>query len=281
MLLSIPYPKPPDSRPSSHKAGNENLRADKGLGVKPGLARNLFFQEGGLELLKFREDKAQSLNKPEDPEKISSQNSNVIQEILNDLISNRNAVEECEGSLEQPLFCSASEDSSSQSFEIEDDEAEDKGNSDINSQMVLGGVAIKTGLLEDKGASEAIIEIPRTEVIARPPLEHCEYLLSPALSADEKVMDCNKNSPHLEISPIKSMISIDDYSDILAALSNSECPTCLTTAIVPDIFIRASQNKQRMLPFLKPTTPHFFFKRNAVPKLRKDNRALVGNLNSQ
>ena len=77
------------------------------------------------------------------------------------------------------------------------------------------------------------------------------------------------------------MISIDDYSDILAALSNSEFPTCLTTAIVPDIFIRASQNKQRMLPFLKPITPHFFSKRNAVPKLRKDNRALVGNLNSQ
>ena len=281
VVLSLPYPKSSDSIPSPCKAGVSSINKDKGLRLKPGQAKNLFFHDGSLEELKFQEDKLQLRNKSEDPDKKSSQNSKIIQEILNDLVSNPNRLEDCEDSQEQPLFCSASEASLSQSFEIVEEESKNNENADVNYPVFPEVVAIKPLAINNKSASDPISAVPRNKIVPRHNFANCESVFSPGLSVDENVLDCNKNSPHFEVSPIKSMISIDDYSDILAVLSNSEYPSRLTTAMIPDIFIRPSQTKPRLLPFLKPTTPHFFSNRSAVPRFRKDNRALIGDLHFQ
>lgn len=87
--------------------------------------------------------------------------------------------------------------------------------------------------------------------------------------------DIEKNLPSLEVSPIKSMVSVDDYSDVLNAFNH---PVLNSKLAVPDLFIR-NKIKQRPLPLLKPSTPRYLNRQLLVPKLRKDNQILIEKFN--
>lgn len=84
----------------------------------------------------------------------------------------------------------------------------------------------------------------------------------------------DKNLPNLEISPIKCLASVDDYSDILSIINNSE-----KLRSIPDIFIRSSA-RSRQMPVLKPTTPYYFTKKRVIPVFRQNNKDLLNNFKS-
>lgn len=86
--------------------------------------------------------------------------------------------------------------------------------------------------------------------------------------------EIENNLPELGISPIKSIISMDDYSDVLHAFNN---PISNARLAIPDLFIR-NKIKARPLPLLKPSTPRYLNRQSLIPKLRKDNQILLGNL---
>lgn len=180
-----------------------------------------------------------------------SKSSNAIQEILKDLVQSTEEVKVEENLEISHLNCSISEDSVN-SFHISD------------SFDVLP--------VEPLEVTEIIVN-PAEEVFIPQVPPQSEVNFSPCLSED-RFIHFDKASPHLEISPIKSMASLDDYSDIIAAFN---IPDYSNTANIPDLFIRAVQ-KPKQLPMLKPTTPHYFSKRSAMPRLRKDNLALIDKL---
>ena len=70
--------------------------------------------------------------------------------------------------------------------------------------------------------------------------------------------------PSLQISPIDSKNSVEDYTDILEIFKNPE-----KLKQIPDIFIRNLQKPQH-LPILKPTTPSYFNKRHNLPIFRQN-----------
>ncbi|OMJ81497.1 hypothetical protein SteCoe_12884 [Stentor coeruleus] len=101
-----------------------------------------------------------------------------------------------------------------------------------------------------------------------------EPILSPSLeSLGRSALD--KNLPILQISPIKSLVSIDDYSDIVAAMNFPDSNG--SRYRFPDLFIR-SVKKVKQLPLLKPITPRYAGKRMNLPKMRRDNEILLENL---
>lgn len=101
-----------------------------------------------------------------------------------------------------------------------------------------------------------------------------EPVLSPSLeSLGRSALD--KNLPILQISPIKSLVSIDDYSDIVAAMNFPDSNG--SRYRFPDLFIR-SVKKTKQLPLLKPITPRYAGKRANLPKMRRDNEILLENL---
>lgn len=98
-----------------------------------------------------------------------------------------------------------------------------------------------------------------------------EPIISPGMEALDK-SNLNKHLPLLEISPIKSIMSVDDYTDIVNALTHPP-----QKQIIPDFFIR-NKILSRPLPLLKPSTPRYLGKQLLLPKLRKDNQLLLENL---
>jgi hypothetical protein len=115
------------------------------------------------------------------------------------------------------------------------------------------------------------IPYPKPSEIKLPELS----IRSPDLGFLDKSLALNeKTLPILEISPIKSLISQDDYSDILAVLNS---PHNLSDFHhIPDLFIRTSQ-KPKQLPHLKPITPHYS-KKFVFPTMRKENKMLLDGL---
>ena len=113
------------------------------------------------------------------------------------------------------------------------------------------------------------------------PSKEITFLVSPILSPNIEMLDrsiklTDKGFSLLEISPIKSVLSIDSYSDILAAL-NSPDQKNMIKGQMPDIFIRTTL-KPKQLPHLKPTTPSHFSKNKVFPKFRKDNKIFLESL---
>lgn len=102
-----------------------------------------------------------------------------------------------------------------------------------------------------------------------------EPIISPGLELIGK-STLDKNLPMLEISPIKSIMSMDDYSDIVAAMAHVDTQVPLVKRRAPDLFIKAYQRNKQM-PLLKPTTPRYIGKRNLVPKMRRDNQLFIEN----
>ena len=80
-----------------------------------------------------------------------------------------------------------------------------------------------------------------------------------------------KRLPSLKISPIKSILSADDYSDILSFLKNS--PRSSPKADNPKI-----DSKKYKLPALKPITPHYFNKKRNAPQPKQKARILIEHL---
>jgi hypothetical protein len=112
-----------------------------------------------------------------------------------------------------------------------------------------------------------INKIPE-EVSGSVPLNSDKHLespsnFSPGLFSNPSKPETPQNLPALEISPIKTSQSIDDYSDIVSILNNPE-----KLKIIPDIFIRNIQ-RPRQLPVLKPTTPHYCTRRRILPSINK------------
>ena len=104
-----------------------------------------------------------------------------------------------------------------------------------------------------------------------------ELNFTPELASDSKFLPLNeKTFPIFGISPIKSIMSVDDYSDIVAALASPDQEK-LPYSHIPDLFIRATQ-KPKQLPMLKPATPYYFSKKSAVPRMRKENKIFLDKL---
>ena len=99
-----------------------------------------------------------------------------------------------------------------------------------------------------------------------------EPVLSPGLEVLGK-STVDKNFPMLEISPIKSIISVDDYSDIVAAMTSAEGQIPMKRNI-HELFIKNIQ-KSKQLPLLKPTTPRYLGRRNPIPRMRRDNQIFL------
>ena len=77
--------------------------------------------------------------------------------------------------------------------------------------------------------------------------------------------------PSLKISPIKSILSADDYSDILSFLKNSPHGSAMSVKGAPDINVA----KKYKLPALKPITPHYFHKKRSAPQLKQKPRISI------
>ena len=77
--------------------------------------------------------------------------------------------------------------------------------------------------------------------------------------------------PSLKISPIKSILSADDYSDILSFLKNSPHCSAMSNKKEPDMNVA----KKYKLPALKPITPHYFNKKRSAPQLKQKPRILI------
>ena len=77
--------------------------------------------------------------------------------------------------------------------------------------------------------------------------------------------------PSLKISPIKSILSADDYSDILSFLKNSPHCSGMSNKKEPDMNVA----KKYKLPALKPITPHYFNKKRSAPQLKQKPRILI------
>ncbi|OMJ82276.1 hypothetical protein SteCoe_17056 [Stentor coeruleus] len=84
------------------------------------------------------------------------------------------------------------------------------------------------------------------------------------------------NSPvmgSLSVSPIKCIVSAEDYSDLVALLNDPE--KCKD---LPDVFIHNAERPKHM-PVLKPMTPCYFARKKAIPTLRLENKELVNKIN--
>ena len=86
-----------------------------------------------------------------------------------------------------------------------------------------------------------------------------------------------KKLPSLKISPIKSVISVDDYSDIISLIkSPKEYQSFAKKLSVPDLF--SKNNRKNKLPALKPITPHFLNKKKSAPLLKNRAKVTIGNI---
>lgn len=100
-------------------------------------------------------------------------------------------------------------------------------------------------------------------------------VLSPAEFSGKHLISprqANKRLPSLKISPIKSILSADDYSDILSFLKNTprDSPKLKNPANL--------DSKKYKLPALKPITPHYFHKKKTALQLKQKARVLVEHL---
>jgi hypothetical protein len=80
--------------------------------------------------------------------------------------------------------------------------------------------------------------------------------------------------PSLKISPIKSILSADDYSDILSFLKNSPHGSVTSHKKEPE----SNPMKKYKLPSLKPITPHYFHKKRSAPQLKQKARIMIEHL---
>ncbi|OMJ95424.1 hypothetical protein SteCoe_1188 [Stentor coeruleus] len=88
---------------------------------------------------------------------------------------------------------------------------------------------------------------------------------------------CFKRLPSLKISPIKSILSIDDYSDIISFLKNSPNASKLSEKLmIPELPVKSQ--KKNKLPALKPITPHYFHKKRSAPQIKNKAKISVENL---
>lgn len=106
---------------------------------------------------------------------------------------------------------------------------------------------------------------------------------SPMMSVDQVSPNvvspgyCFKRLPSLKISPIKSILSIDDYSDIISFLKNSPNASKLSEKLmIPELPVKSL--KKNKLPALKPITPHYFHKKRSAPQMKNKPKISVENL---
>jgi hypothetical protein len=147
---------------------------------------------------------------------------------------------------------------------------DEKDNSSIKKESFLEKLTLKLNSdLNFNHPDKFLITAPRT--CKANEFKGNEPVVSPSLELlDQSHM--SHHFPLLEISPIKSIISMDDYSDIVNAFNHQP-----SKPIIPDLFIR-NKIKPRPLPLLKPSTPRYLGKQQLLPKLRKDNQILLENL---
>ncbi|OMJ89643.1 hypothetical protein SteCoe_8184 [Stentor coeruleus] len=98
-------------------------------------------------------------------------------------------------------------------------------------------------------------------------------MVSPGLlSFSSKISD----SPvigSLSVSPIKCIVSVEDYSDLASLLNDPE-----KCKYLPDVFIHNTERPKHM-PALKPMTPCYFAKKRAIPTFRLENKELFNKIN--
>lgn len=88
---------------------------------------------------------------------------------------------------------------------------------------------------------------------------------------------CMKRLPSLKISPIKSIISVDEYSDLISFIKNSPDISKISEKLmIPEVPIKLK--KKSKLPALKPITPHYFQKKRSAPQIKNKQRMSVENL---
>ncbi|OMJ78110.1 hypothetical protein SteCoe_22177 [Stentor coeruleus] len=88
---------------------------------------------------------------------------------------------------------------------------------------------------------------------------------------------CIKRLPSLKISPIKSIISIDEYSDLMSFIKTSPDISKLSEKLmIPEASIKLK--KKSKLPALKPITPHYFQKKRSAPQIKNKQKMSVENL---
>ena len=175
--------------------------------------------------------------------------------------------------VESPILCSPSESSCS-SIKIPEN-FEEILEEDI--KMIEKSNSIKEEIIEIAEKNEDL-NIPAL-LNTYSPKEINDPIFTPELRVDDnKILGINeKRLPVLEISPIKSMMSVDDYSDIVAALA-SPVREKIQFSRIPDLFIKATK-KTKQLPLLKPSTPYYFSKTSCIAKMRKENKVFIDKLN--
>ncbi|OMJ94673.1 hypothetical protein SteCoe_2172 [Stentor coeruleus] len=101
---------------------------------------------------------------------------------------------------------------------------------------------------------------------------------NPIVSVDQVSPGCYfKRLPSLKISPIKSILSIDDYSDIVSFLKNSPNASKISEKLrIPELPVKSQ--KKGKLPVLKPITPHYFHKKRSAPQIKNKPKMSVENL---
>lgn len=97
-------------------------------------------------------------------------------------------------------------------------------------------------------------------------------IISPGLLSFSSKFSQSPMLASLNVSPIKYIVTVEDYSDIASLLNDPD--KCKN---LPDVFIHSGDRPSHM-PILKPTTPCYFNKKKFAPTFRLESRAFVNKL---
>lgn len=98
-------------------------------------------------------------------------------------------------------------------------------------------------------------------------------MISPGLLSFSSKFSNSPAMGSLSVSPIKYIVSVEDYSDLAALMNDPE--KCKD---LPDVFIHNSERPKHM-PALKPMTPCYFARKRAIPTFRLENKELANKIN--
>ncbi|OMJ73268.1 hypothetical protein SteCoe_28079 [Stentor coeruleus] len=108
------------------------------------------------------------------------------------------------------------------------------------------------------------------KVLCRSPM--FSPIISPGLLSFNSKFSQSPILGSLNVSPIKCIVTVEDYSDIVSLLNDPD--KCKN---LPDVFIHYN-NRPGQMPILKPTTPCYFNKKKIAPTFRLESRAFANKL---
>ncbi|OMJ78660.1 hypothetical protein SteCoe_21465 [Stentor coeruleus] len=202
----------------------------------------------------LKHDKSNINNKSpvlENPQKINEGISSIKQKQINPQIQNNHIIEENNKSNENWQIPEETDNISNSRHDFEKQEIPLKVTNDIKSKSKS-------------------VKKHENKLLCRSP--GFSPIISPGLLSFSSKFSQSPMLASLNVSPIKCIVTIEDYSDIVSLLNDPD--KCRN---IPDVFIHCS-DKPNHMPILKPATPCYFNKKKNSPVFCLESRAFVNKL---